>query len=296
MGATTFNGAVGFAIDVLSEIADRGIEARGRDLLQEYDGQRPTLPPSVLPDISPLVGGLENAPRPEARARQSGRTERGNVGRETRQPGRNPLGVYRLRDSRTAVALAFPFGNVHASVLAALSQEASNLGFDELRLAPGRILIALGQTSASVEALIVKAAALGFITDPGDPRLGISACAGKPACASGHIETRTIAASVAADQPDLIAQSGHIHISGCAKGCAHPGPAAITLVGDENGVGLVVNGTARQKPLAYTRPETLEASLKRLTRHLKETADAEAGGDLSGVAKDRLAAVFRQDV
>ena len=30
-----------------------------------------------------------------------------------------------------------------------------------------------------------------------------------------------------------------IHISGCAKGCAHPGAAALTVVGTERGCGIV---------------------------------------------------------
>ncbi|TGV29882.1 precorrin-3B synthase, partial [bacterium M00.F.Ca.ET.168.01.1.1] len=42
-----------------------------------------------------------------------------------------------------------------------------------------------------------------------------------------------------------------LHISGCAKGCAHPGPAVLALVGDENGAGLVVDGTAKALPAGY---------------------------------------------
>ncbi|TIQ15694.1 MAG: precorrin-3B synthase, partial [Mesorhizobium sp.] len=39
--------------------------------------------------------------------------------------------------------------------------------------------------------------------------------------------------------------------SGCAKGCAHPGQAALTLVGGENGAGLVVDGRAKALPTGY---------------------------------------------
>ena len=36
-----------------------------------------------------------------------------------------------------------------------------------------------------------------------------------------------------------------IHVSGCPKGCAHPGRADITLVGRENGAyGVVLDGSA----------------------------------------------------
>ncbi|TIT84599.1 MAG: precorrin-3B synthase, partial [Mesorhizobium sp.] len=74
---------------------------------------------------------------------------------------------------------------------------------------------------------------------------------GTPACASGRIATRAIAETVAAESADLLDPSLTLHISGCAKGCAHPGPAALTLVGDENGAGLVVDGTAKALPAGY---------------------------------------------
>ena len=87
---------------------------------------------------------------------------------------------------------------------------------------------------------------------PTDPRTAISACPGAPACASGHIAARELAAAVAPDLADLLDAALHLHISGCAKGCAHPGKAALTLVGSEIGAGIVVDGTARDRPLAYT--------------------------------------------
>jgi precorrin-3B synthase len=56
----------------------------------------------------------------------------------------------------------------------------------------------------------------------------------------------TDAARLAGAASHLIAAGLSLHVSGCAKGCAHPGPADLTLVGQENGCyGLVVGGTAR---------------------------------------------------
>lgn len=256
LGATSFDGAVGFVIDLLSQIADRGLEARGKTLLQTVRG-------------SQRVGDTDTP----------------------------PLGIHALREGQTALALALPFGSVQAPVLAALSQAASAFGIDELRPAPSRTLIALSRSPGSAEALKNEAVTLGFVTDPTDPRLAISACAGKPACASGHFDTRTRAARIAQEEPALVGQVKHIHVSGCAKGCAHPAPAPVTLVGGENSVGLVVNGTARQKPFAYTRLEALAVSLQRLARLVKEERAAGNGGDqiLSRIGEDRLAAAFRQD-
>jgi precorrin-3B synthase len=39
-----------------------------------------------------------------------------------------------------------------------------------------------------------------------------------------------------------------IHVSGCAKGCAHPARAALTVVGTGTGCALVANGSARDEP------------------------------------------------
>lgn len=260
LGATSLGGATGFVIDLLSEIADRGLEARGRDLLPQDD----------------------EAMRPRPRQR--------------RRSMPTPMGLFSLRNGQTALVLALPFGSIHAPLLAKLAQAASRLGIDEFRPAPGRTLMALSPTPGAAATL--QSAAHAFVTDPTDPRLAISACAGKPACGSGYVAARALAAQTAQLQPDLISLARHIHISGCAKGCAHPAPAAITLVGGENGVGLVVNGTARQKPLAYTRPETLTASLQRLARLVQEERVQGALGDrvLSRLGDDRLAAAFRQDI
>jgi precorrin-3B synthase len=89
------------------------------------------------------------------------------------------------------------------------------------------------------------AAALGFVTDPTDPRLHIAACPGMPACASGKIETRAIAEHLAATQTSFLDGSFALHVSGCAKGCAHPGAAALTIVGHDDGTGLVIDGPAK---------------------------------------------------
>jgi precorrin-3B synthase len=271
LGATSFEGAVGFVMDLLSDIAARGPQARGRDLLPNAD------------DVKRIEPGRLD-PRPEQTPPIQGRSQHIDLG----QP-------IPLDDGRIALAVALPFGSARAKTIAEWTRTVEGLGVDELRLAPGRMIIAICNVGATVGAIREKARALGLVTEPGDPRLHISACAGKPACASGHIETRRLASEIGAQQSGLIAHAGHIHISGCAKGCAHPAPAAITLVGDENGVGLVVNGTARQKPLAYTQADRLIPSLQRLAREV--CASGEGGGNwLSPLGEERVAAAFRQDV
>jgi precorrin-3B synthase len=52
-----------------------------------------------------------------------------------------------------------------------------------------------------------------------------------------------------------------IHLSGCAKGCAHPAPAALTIVGTADGCALVKNGTARERPYAAIAAEHMPAAV-----------------------------------
>jgi precorrin-3B synthase len=81
----------------------------------------------------------------------------------------------------------------------------------------------------------------GLLTRADDPMLRVIACTGAPGCPEAHAETRTLAASLAPHLPE----NATLHVSGCAKGCAHPGPAAITLVGTADGYDLVRHGSPR---------------------------------------------------
>jgi precorrin-3B synthase len=65
-----------------------------------------------------------------------------------------------------------------------------------------------------------------------------------------------------------------IHISGCAKGCAHPGAAALTVVGTERGCGIVHAGSARAVPSSHVDPADIIAEIEHIISQAKETADA----------------------
>ena len=91
-----------------------------------------------------------------------------------------------------------------------------------------------------------EVAALGLITDPADPRLRIFACVGAPSCTSASVDARAdatrLATVVGATRGDTL------HISGCAKACAHRGPASLTLVGRDGRYDLIRNGSAGDRP------------------------------------------------
>ncbi len=136
----------------------------------------------------------------------------------------------------TLVALAF--GQMQAETLAALAA----LGH-EIRPTPGRMLFLAG--AAHLPDLP------GLITDPDDPLLRVTACTGAPGCPQALGETRALARTLAPLLPSRSDTAGQLHLSGCAKGCAHPGPAELTLVATARGYDLVRNGRASDPPALH---------------------------------------------
>jgi precorrin-3B synthase len=109
-------------------------------------------------------------------------------------------------------------------------------GVSGLRLTPWRMIFA--------EALRKMPRYAGIVTCADDPILRVAACTGAPACPAAHAETRALAVRLAPH----IAADARLHVSGCAKGCAHTGPSSITLVATEDGFDLVRDGSARDAP------------------------------------------------
>jgi precorrin-3B synthase len=165
--------------------------------------------------------------------------------------GTSLIGITGLRDNHLALGIALPFGHTTAILLKAFAETALKLGIVDIRPAPKRTLVAICRTVAQAQALRKQAEAMGFVTSPDDVRQAISACPGAPECASGHMQARKIAADIASEHSGLLDGSVHLHVSGCAKGCAHPAVSDLALVGSAAGVGLVIDGTARDEPGAY---------------------------------------------
>jgi precorrin-3B synthase len=90
------------------------------------------------------------------------------------------------------------------------------------------------------------------------------ACAGAPICAAAEIPARALAPTIGKAAQPLLDGSLTLHLSGCAKGCAHPAPSALAVVGGRSGCGVIRNGTARDQPLVELAPEALPARLARL--------------------------------
>jgi precorrin-3B synthase len=147
-------------------------------------------------------------------------------------PGDAPLGPAR----------GLPFGQIAAADLAEAIRAS---GAVALRLTPWRVLLLEGGRPGDWP---------GLISDPANPLMRVDACAGAPLCPQSSVETRTLAIALAPHVP------GRLHVSGCAKGCARPGPANVTLTGRAGRFDLALFARAGDMPLAagLTPAEVLE--------------------------------------
>ncbi|QFR32999.1 precorrin-3B synthase [Ancylobacter sp. TS-1] len=225
--------AATLVVDLLGALAQDGPQARMADLVAREG-------------LDALVGRRRLTPGDAPLARDAA----------------DPVGTHALNDGTVALGLGLAFGQVRGEALEVLAQEAREAGARHAEPAAGRALLLVGLPREAVPGLMAQAAALGFITDAADPRRRVFACAGRPACASARMETHALATELA---PHV--RHGELHVSGCAKGCAHPAPARLTIVGLDEGAGLVVEGTPRDV-LARSRPPGIvpEARLRALAR------------------------------
>jgi precorrin-3B synthase len=120
--------------------------------------------------------------------------------------------------------VGFAFGQVSAAMIAALAP------FGAWRITPWRMVLLEGAAPALP----------GLITAEEDPMLRVVACTGAPSCEQALAATRDLAAGLAAHVP----LGATLHVSGCAKGCAHPSAADYTLVATDTGFAPLRNARA----------------------------------------------------
>ncbi|WP_034999665.1 precorrin-3B synthase [Beijerinckia mobilis] len=183
-----------------------------------------------------------------------------------------PVGRFDLTPSapsRASACLAagLPFGRCDAAMLAGLAEAAERAGASDIRLTPWRLVFLTGLEPARRDHLAEELTDLGFILDPADPRLRIAACSGAPACAEASTPVQDDAQALSALLLHRRASAGapgiFLHVSGCAKGCAHAAPAPLTLVARAGLYDLVLEGKATDHPaargLTLTQVESLLA-------------------------------------
>jgi precorrin-3B synthase len=171
------------------------------------------------------------------------------------RPPFDPIGVHR-HSSGGALGIGLPFGHSESENLTSLIDDARQAGASGVRTSPGRALLLIGLSSAVTPALVTQAAALGFIVDPGDPRRKVVACAGAPICASGQIAARAMAPAIA-DAARALPPGDIVHVSGCAKGCAHPAPAPLAVFGRDGRCDVFADGVLTDTIAADALPGTI---------------------------------------
>lgn len=191
-------------------------------------------------------------------------------------------GLARLPDGRTVLLLDAPFGRLAAGGLDRLADRAQTMG-SAIHLAPSRGFALVGSAEAAERARDDLAPL--FITGPHDPRSAVAACPGAPACASGSTPTPADAARLADAFAPFAARGLTAHVSGCAKGCAHPGSAPLTLVARDGLYGIVLHGRPDALPAMRL---TFEAALERVRR-----AGSMHSKSFAGSPADALAYAFR---
>jgi len=247
LGCVAVADGVEAAVRLLDVLARRGRSARARDIVMAE---------GAGPFHSTVAGFLLRDVTPRMQARCS-----------------DALGVHDLRDGSLADGVGLSFGHAEASSLHGLVQAAARAGASALIPAPGRILIAVGLASAgAAPEFAAQAERLGFIARRDDPRRRVIACAGAPLCASGHIATRALAPLIAEAIMPLRGEPVTMHLSGCAKGCAHPQNTALTIVGSPAGCELVADGSSRDAPFAVVAIAELPAAIAKFARAEKREA------------------------
>ncbi|RJF79714.1 precorrin-3B synthase [Azospirillum cavernae] len=136
---------------------------------------------------------------------------------EPPHPDRLPGGE---KGKNSFLTVAFPFGRLTCAALSALSDVAR-----EIRLTPWRALLLVDPAPGAA----TLAGRLGAILTAADRRLRLTACSGITGCDVGTTDTHATALAVAERAGPLLDRVRMVHVSGCAKGCAHPGVADVTL-------------------------------------------------------------------
>ncbi|WP_404478284.1 cobalamin biosynthesis protein CobG [Novosphingobium sp. BL-52-GroH] len=147
--------------------------------------------------------------------------ERGAPPRAALVPGRHVLGPVR----------GVPFGSTSAAALAALMECSQATA---MRVTPWRVLLLEGGKPVEMS---------GFVDDASHCAMRAEACPGLPLCPQATVATRALALRLA---PHV---GGRLHVSGCAKGCAHGGAAAVTLTGREGRFDLGRDARAGDPPV-----------------------------------------------
>ena len=168
----------------------------------------------------------------DGRGRMARHLENGAVPPLPDTPSVTPFETAKRRQEGMAqdgAIVALAFGQLSAAALTALADAA---GEEPLRITPHRTVFVPNATTVPAHP--------DLILEPNDPLLRVTACPGAPGCSQASVPTRGLARRLAGHVPI----DRHLHVSGCAKGCAKSVACDYTLVGRGGTFDLVEHGAA----------------------------------------------------
>lgn len=222
---------VAAVLRLIDLLADRGRDARARDILAAEGTAR---------FRNAVADCIDREAMPRAQRRSIA-----------------ALGSFPLRHGSLAYGVSLAFGHADAATLERLTEAAGAAGADGFRIAPDRTLLAIGISPPAIPAFTVAAERLGFVVRADDPRRRVVACPGAPFCASSQLAARVLAPRIAAIIAARRDGAFGVHLSGCVKGCAQAGPAALTIVGTPEGCALIADGKIADASFALAPEDAL---------------------------------------
>jgi precorrin-3B synthase len=142
------------------------------------------------------------------------------------QDGGGPASAAAVRDDRgVSVVLLAPLGRLTSAQLTWVAERAGERG---ARVTPWRSVVLPHVADAA--GVLTEAARLGFGTDERSPWLRVTACAGRPGCASALADVQADAAGFAARWPGRL-----VHVSGCARHCGRPTATEVDVTATSEG-------------------------------------------------------------
>jgi precorrin-3B synthase len=162
-----------------------------------------------------------------------------------------------------AFGVGLPFGRIEASQLEAIAGLVSETATASVHTSPQRVLVFPVEHEADADSIAQEAKRQGLITEAGDLRMAFDVCPGAPACPNATTDTRRDARRIA-EAIQGRAPLSSLHISGCEKGCARRGIAALTLVARNGHYDLIPNGAPDGRvTLSGIRPAEIDAAVAR---------------------------------
>ena len=152
-----------------------------------------------------------------------------------RPPSYGHLGRHPQQQSGLSyLGVVVPLGRLESGQLQGLATLSERYGRGELRLTPWQNVLIPDVPNSRLDRLQAEIASLGLSVSPTDPASAIVACAGSPGCSASATNTQADALRLMADlaQRVKLDRPLNIHLTGCPKSCAQPGPSDITLLGD----------------------------------------------------------------